>query len=79
MKANRKKSMPQSSAGTMPRKRFVEVGDLVRRHPQTFDLHKDFERMEGRVVYVHPLGRFHVVEFPGRLGAIRESFFGVSR
>ena len=33
--------------------------------------------MTGRVVYIHPQGRFHVVEFETPLGAVRESFWGV--
>ena len=35
--------------------------------------------MRGKVVYVHPKGRFHTVEFMTGCGAIRESFQGVER
>lgn len=32
--------------------------------------------MTGTVVYVHPKGRFHTVEFQVRGGTVRESFRG---
>ncbi len=55
----------------------VQVGDTVIRTPITFEARgsRDIGPMEGKVVYVHPLGRFHVVEF----GQLRESFMGVER
>jgi len=35
--------------------------------------------MTGTVIYVHPAGRFHTVEFELRYGrTIRESFWGVA-
>lgn len=33
--------------------------------------------MRGRVVYIHPRGLFHTVEFQTRGGAVKESFQGV--
>ena len=46
----------------------VHIGDRVSRKPQTFPKNIDATpgeaMMEGVVVYVHPRGRFHVVEFP---------------
>lgn len=33
--------------------------------------------MSGRVVYIHPLGRFHLVEFDMPGGPVREAFWGV--
>lgn len=55
----------------------VQVGDTVIRTPITFEARgsRDVGPMRGKVVYVHPLGRFHVVEF----GQLRESFVGVER
>ena len=45
----------------------VHIGDRVSRKPQTFpksiDATPGKAMMEGVVVYVHPRGRFHVVEF----------------
>ena len=37
------------------------------------------QAMRGRVIYIHPKGRFHVVEFGEGQYAIRESFMGVDR
>lgn len=59
----------------------VQVGDIVIRKPITF-ADKDSKNaapMRGRVVWVHPLGRFHVVEFGEGRRAVRESFMGVSK
>jgi hypothetical protein len=60
----------------------MEVGDKVVRYPTES---VDFERershvkkaMSGRVVYIHPKGRFHTVEFETPFGRFRESFWGV--
>lgn len=60
----------------------VRVGDIVGRHPVTFCDRNSAEGAKlarGRVVYVHPKGRFHVVEFGEGKRAVRESFVGVSR
>lgn len=61
----------------------VQIGDSVVRKPVTFsrydeDLKKHTQAaMRGKVVYVHPQGRFHTVEFMTAGGPIRESFKGV--
>ena len=34
--------------------------------------------MRGRVIYIHPRGRFHVVAFPLPGGDVREAFLGVN-
>lgn len=61
----------------------VSVGDGVVRKPVTFGNWDGVpgcmsRSLSGTVVYVHPEGRFHVVEFtfPGG-GKLRESFHGV--
>ena len=58
----------------------VKVGDLVTRRPATFtdstDGSKATRKMSGTVVYVHPQGRYHVVEFGQGDRAVRESFPG---
>lgn len=73
----------------------VHIGDTVERRTVTFSGDPDAKArtMRGVVVYVHPEGRFHVVEFPiakpgpsrGLTAGVRdrerrgtrESFFGV--
>ena len=60
----------------------VKIGQKVQRYPETF-----FERegeknapkrpITGTVVYIHPLGRFHIVEFDLRGGKVQESFQGI--
>ena len=59
-----------------PVNRPVIVGDTVMRRPVTFGQSEKGapKQTRGAVVYVHPRGRFHVVEFAR---GIRESFFGV--
>ena len=63
----------------------VQVGDTVVRKPVTFSRYDEEDKkhtqaaMRGKVVYVHPKGRFHTVEFMTGCGAIRESFQGVER
>ena len=59
----------------------LEVGAEVVRTPQTFyeaDAKGKAEHrpMWGRVVYIHPRGLFHTVEFQTRGGAVKESFQG---
>lgn len=59
----------------------VQVGDMVKRKPIIFS---DSDRkyagwMWGRVIWIHPLGRFHVVEFGEGRRAVRESFMGVRK
>lgn len=59
---------------------FVQLGERVRRRPKTFTCtigKRATRAMEGRVVFVHSEGRFHVVEFQTMGGPVRESFLGV--
>ena len=78
MKTKDKKDHPAVLKASVPLRRCVMTGDTVARRPATFSEfdRKDAKAIEGRVIYVHPEGRYHVVAFPGRLGMIRESFFG---
>ena len=63
----------------------MQIGDSVVRIPVTFSRYdEDLKRhtqapMRGRVVYIHPKGRYHTVEFMTGGGPIRESFQGVKR
>lgn len=56
----------------------VRVGDTVQRRPVSFSDSdaKNARLLRGTVVYVHPAGRFHVVEFEK---GVRERFMGVQR
>ena len=56
----------------------VRVGDTVQRRPVSFSDSdaKNARLLRGTVVYVHPAGRFHVVEIEK---GVRESFAGVRR
>lgn len=56
----------------------IRVGDVVYRKPISFSDSdaKNAQTMCGTVVWVHPTGRFHVVEFEK---GVRESFMGVQR
>ena len=61
----------------------VKLGDKVMRLPETFtDSGEDKRSLRrpvvGRVVYIHPKGRYHTVEFELNGGNVRESFQGVS-
>ncbi len=59
----------------------VQVGDIVTRRPITFS-DKDSKNagwLRGRVIWIHPLDRFHVVEFGEGRQAVRESFMGVRK
>ena len=49
----------------------MKIGDRVQRVPARRRAY------DGTVIYIHPLGRFHVVAFETRGGTIRESFAGV--
>lgn len=60
----------------------VQLGDIVIRYPITFSNLPDAKRagpMKGRVVYIHPKGRFHVVEFGEGRCAVREGFWGIAK
>ena len=53
----------------------LHVGDWVTRHPATlFGTETPLNRklLKCQVVYIHPRGRYHVVDF----GGVRESFPG---
>ena len=62
---------------------MLKIGDKVIRTPRTFsDPERDkhdprYMPMTGTVVYIHPKGRYHTVEFVLPLGTVRESFMGV--
>lgn len=65
---------------------MVQIGDTVVRKPETFDRYDEKLRkydkaapMRGKVVYVHPKGRYHTVEFMTAGGPVRESFQGVEK
>lgn len=64
---------------------MVRIGDTVTRKPLTIGDYDEKMRkhtdkpMRGKVVYVHPLGRFHTVEFMTAGGPLRESFMGVGK
>lgn len=57
----------------------MKIGQKVRRVPlsltQTADNGKQEHRpMTGKVVYIHPQGRYHMVAFEMRGGIVRECF-----
>lgn len=61
----------------------MKLGQKVMRVPETFidtgeDKKKTKRPIVGRVVYIHPQGRYHTVEFELGGGTVRESFLGVS-
>lgn len=56
----------------------MKVGETVIRHPITIYprpyRYDEAEPMEGRIVYVHPENRYHIVEFTAGKNTFRESF-----
>ena len=57
------------------------VGDIVRRKSSIMQGNFDFKKeskspIQGKVIYIHPEGRYHIVEFDTRGGKIRECFLG---
>ena len=64
---------------------MVAVGDKVTRVPRTIAELREpgsaalvRKPMKGEVIYIHPAGRFHVVEFTNDHGIkMRETFWGV--
>lgn len=57
----------------------VKEGDIVKRPWGTFE--SDFERSHklrtAKVIYVHPCGYYHVVQFTTKSGVpVREAFWG---
>lgn len=62
---------------------MLRVGQKVMRTPalltQAGEGNKEVHRpMTGKVVYVHPEGRYHLVEFETWGGTVRECFQGVA-
>lgn len=59
----------------------MKLGEKVVRMPETFRDYGEESRtpraVAGRVTYIHPEGRFHMVEFETPGGALRECFLGV--
>ncbi len=58
----------------------MKIGDIVRQKSSTMKGDFNFSAsektpMEGKVIYIHPQGRFYTVEFSLRGGKVRESFF----
>lgn len=63
----------------MDKQHIVQVGQEVRRIPETIYTGKTATAIKGTVVYVHPENRFHIVAFPVESGAtLCETFQGVS-
>lgn len=60
---------------------WVQVGEMVTRQPISFSdsAAKNAAEMRGRVVWVHPQGRYHTVEFGAGRTVVRESFLGAKR
>ena len=61
----------------------MKIGDKVSRIPLTIGFADKIEartrRRTGTVVYIHPKGKYHIVEFQTRGGPIREAFMGVEK
>lgn len=60
----------------------MKVGQKVVRYPETFwererDRNSPKRPLSGKVVYIHPKGRYHTVEFDLPGGKVRENFPGV--
>ena len=59
----------------------MKLGEKVVRMPETFRDYGEESRtpraVAGRVTYIHPKGRFHMVEFETPGGVLRECFLGV--
>ena len=73
-------SAPEPVTETRPEGLPVRVGDTVTRRAVSFSGASEgygARVRTGTVVYVHPLGRFHTVEFAFARGYVRESFTGV--
>lgn len=70
--------LPEAAVSASSADGRVRVGDVVYRQPISFSDSeaKNARTMRGTVVYVHPAGRFHVVEFEK---GVKESFAGVKR
>lgn len=55
----------------------VKVSDTVTRTPNV-EWMTNAKPMKCAVVYVHPLGRYHTVEFRFKKGPVRESYLGTA-
>lgn len=64
----------------------MKLGDKVVRIPVTIEhpvitdrgaIRSEQRPMSGKVMYILPLGRFHLVEFDTPGGLVREAFLGV--
>lgn len=78
-RAERRKDPPERPIYVGPP---VKVGDVVTRRSVSLSDHsttweKRAKEMTGIVVYIHPKGRFHTVEFNCRGNILRECFCGV--
>lgn len=83
--------VPAIHSGVVPKERridvtkranvFVSLGERVRRLAISMSgtNSKGPKPMEGRVIYIHPKGRFHTVEFSTMGGPVRESFAGIMK
>ena len=73
-----RRAQQRANARPTPAGCRVQVGDVVYRKPISFSDSdaKNAQTMRGTVVWVHPAGRFHVVEFEK---GVRERFMGVQR
>lgn len=49
----------------------MQIGDRLLLHPSHIT---GYEKIPGRVVYIHPKWRFFMVEFEGKMGNYRECF-----
>ena len=65
--------------------RKVKLGDRVVRTPVTIQEYAPMnsrrfllKSMTGTVIYIHPKGRYHTVEFQIRCGPVRENFHGTA-
>lgn len=59
----------------------MTIGSTVERISSVMQGNFEFKKevrspMKGKVIYIHPQGRYHVVEFELRGGKVRECFKG---
>ena len=56
----------------------MEINERVSEKTKTLTTDRTGEKefRQGRIIYVHPLGRYYTVEFPVGSGFVRESFPG---
>lgn len=80
--ASPKKELPEHITIRSTEQISTALGDKVMRLPETFTDSGEDKRslrrpVAGRVVYIHPKGHYHTVEFELNGGHVRESFKGV--